>query len=438
LQKAELMIGKLQDRQPVQELATNPLLLTLLCLIFGEGSGFPSNRSELYKEGLDVLLKKWDGKRNIERDQVYKKLSLKRKEDLLSQLAFDTFDRGEYFFKKSTAERYIADYIQNIPGASDDDLQLDSEAVLKSIMAQHGLLVERACGIFSFSHLTFHEYFAAKRIVDSSIDQGVQAFQKLAGHADDKRWKEVFFLVLGMLPDASSCVLTIKQEIDQILADDPKMQEYLVWLDEKVRSSYEAIPMEDYLFYLNLDLDFEYTFNHDFLLDILGSDHYSVNLCKSLDQILYDSLSVSLFKCSEISLSLPPSLDQAIKKSQELGNNFGLVNALKTLLQQLPEKSIFYKWAKQNITDWRQQFRSAMVQYRNVGYDWQFTKSQKESLGKYYQANKLLQELLAVENEFYITLLTRQYVTDTFCRPIATTTNIVQTMICRTNRSVWK
>jgi predicted NACHT family NTPase len=62
LQKAELMIGKLQDRRPVQELATNPLLLTLLCLIFGDGSDFPSNRSELYKEGLDVLLKKWDGR----------------------------------------------------------------------------------------------------------------------------------------------------------------------------------------------------------------------------------------------------------------------------------------------------------------------------------------------------------------------------------------
>jgi hypothetical protein len=40
-----------------------------------------------------VLLKKWDAKRNIERDQVYKKLSLKRKEDLLSQLAFATFER---------------------------------------------------------------------------------------------------------------------------------------------------------------------------------------------------------------------------------------------------------------------------------------------------------------------------------------------------------
>jgi predicted NACHT family NTPase len=391
LQKAGLMISKLQDRQPVQELATNPLLLTLLCLIFGEGSGFPSNRSELYKEGLDVLLKKWDGKRNIERDQVYKKLSLKRKEDLLSRLAFDTFDRGEYFFKKSTAESYIADYIQNIPGASDDDLQLDSEAVLKSIMAQHGLLVERASGIFSFSHLTFHEYFAAKRIVDSSIAQGSGAFQKLAGHADDKRWKEVFFLVLGMLPDASSCVLTIKQEIDGVLADDPKMQEYLVWLNEKNKSINAPPTTTTYLGYLDLSL----------------SLYHSLYLSDSL------SLDLSLYH----SLHLGDDLSKAIDRSKKLGCNIDFIAILQNLQQQLLEKAVFCAYKEQHPVDWRQQLHTAMIRYRNIGYDWQFTKPQRDNLKKYCLANKLLQEFLQAEDECYLTLNTRQYITDTFCRP---------------------
>ncbi|NEP17902.1 MAG: NACHT domain-containing NTPase, partial [Leptolyngbya sp. SIO4C1] len=151
--KGQYFIKRLKDNKPIQELATNPLLLTLLCLVFGEAADFPANRSELYKEGLDVLLKKWDAKRNIERDQVYKKLSLKRKEDLLSQLAFKTFERGDYFFKQAVVEQQIIDYIRNLPGANEDEeaLQLDSEAVLKSIEAQHGLLVERARGIYSFS-----------------------------------------------------------------------------------------------------------------------------------------------------------------------------------------------------------------------------------------------------------------------------------------------
>ena len=135
LAEAERFMHKLEKDKPIQKLAASPLLLTLLCLMFGESGKFSQNRSELYKEGLDVLLKKWDAKRKIERDQVYEKLSLKRKEDLLSQVALDTFKQANYFFKQKEIERYITEYIQNLPEASTDPqaLQLDSEAVLKSI-----------------------------------------------------------------------------------------------------------------------------------------------------------------------------------------------------------------------------------------------------------------------------------------------------------------
>jgi predicted NACHT family NTPase len=105
--KAERFMHKLKDNEPIKELASSPLLLTLLCLVFGESADFPANRSELYEEGLDILLKKWDAKRNIERDQVYKHLSLQRKEDLLSQIALTTFEQKDYFFKQKTVEIYI-------------------------------------------------------------------------------------------------------------------------------------------------------------------------------------------------------------------------------------------------------------------------------------------------------------------------------------------
>jgi predicted NACHT family NTPase/DNA-binding Xre family transcriptional regulator len=80
--------GELKQREPVKELAANPLLLTLLCLEFDNSSAFPQSRSELYDRALDVLLAKWDGQRRILRgEEVYKGLSLKRKKTLLGQLA---------------------------------------------------------------------------------------------------------------------------------------------------------------------------------------------------------------------------------------------------------------------------------------------------------------------------------------------------------------
>ena len=168
--KAKRFLEKLKENPPIRELASSPLLLTLLCLVFEDSGDFPANRAELYKDGVDVLLKKWDGKRNIERDQVYKKLSLKRKEDMLSQIAYCTFATGNYFFKQKEVEQQIREFIENLPGASSDEetLNLDSEAVPKSIEAQHGLFVERARSIYSFSHLTFHEYFAAREVKEKS------------------------------------------------------------------------------------------------------------------------------------------------------------------------------------------------------------------------------------------------------------------------------
>ena len=51
---------------------------------------------------------------------------------------------------------------------------MDSEVVLKALEAQHGLLVERARGIYSFSHLTFQEYFTAREVVNNSAAQALE------------------------------------------------------------------------------------------------------------------------------------------------------------------------------------------------------------------------------------------------------------------------
>lgn len=70
---------ELEENESIKELATNPLLLTLLCLEFEDSGDFPNDRAELYKRATHTLLRKWDTKRGIKRDQVYKNLSSNRK-----------------------------------------------------------------------------------------------------------------------------------------------------------------------------------------------------------------------------------------------------------------------------------------------------------------------------------------------------------------------
>ncbi|WP_228059075.1 NACHT domain-containing protein [Nostoc sp. LEGE 06077] len=236
-------IQKLDNQRSVKELAINPLLLTLFCLVFETSSDFPTNRSELYEEGVSVLLKKWDAERSIERDIVYRRLSTARKEDLLSHIAWITFNKKDYFFKQKQAELYIAEYIQNLPGARTNSqaLHFDSEVVLKSIEAQHGLLVERAKGIYSFSHLTFHEYFTARRTVTISDPKALEDFLGyLVEHMTEKRWREVILLAVGMLPSADRLFQLMKQRTDEKIKNHKNSDKLCAFLTQIKQKSLPA------------------------------------------------------------------------------------------------------------------------------------------------------------------------------------------------------
>jgi hypothetical protein len=80
----------------------------------------------------------------------------------------------------------------------------DGDVVLQAIEAQHGLLIERAQSIYSFSHLTFQEFFAARHIV--SNPHNLQ-FEALASHAHDERWRELLLLTASMLTTESAMFL---------------------------------------------------------------------------------------------------------------------------------------------------------------------------------------------------------------------------------------
>lgn len=430
--KSETFIQRLKNNKPIKELATNPLLLTLLCLAFGEAADFPANRAELYKEVLDVLLKKWDVRRNIERDQVYKKLSLKRKEDLFGQLAFYSFDRGDYFFKQSVVERQIVDYIRNLSGAKDDEegLQLDGADVLASIEAQHGLLVERAKGIYSFSHLTFQEYFTAKQITRST-GQLCRELEKLSEHITEKRYREIFLLAVGMLSEADDLLRLMKQKTDQCLVDDSKLQKFLHWLNQKSKSvnvSYKDVTVRAFYLALSLDrsldlarsLDRSLDSSLDRSLDLafdFDLDH-NLTLALALEHSLDCSLTLDYDRDRDLALALALAL--ALDLALVLANNFELKLKLEVLKTQLPSNDNVDTWKQWWIEQgkcWMSNMRSVMIEHRNIGYDWQFTDEQKEKLQQYFNVNQLLVNCL--NSDCYVTKATRQEIENTLLLPMS-------------------
>ncbi|MEM9274404.1 MAG: NACHT domain-containing NTPase [Cyanobacteria bacterium P01_F01_bin.143] len=431
--KAETFIEDLEKDKPIEELAKNPLLLTLLCLAYQELGYFPPNRAGLYKEGLDALLTKWDSKRGIRRDQVYKKLWLERKKDLLSKIAWDTFSPGEYFFKQEKVEKYICQYIRNLPGANTDEeaLRLDSDVVLRSIESQHGLLVARAKKIYSFSHLTFQEYFTAREIIQVRQSQDL-ALQELVQHIFDSRWREVFFLAVGMSPNGNKLVLLMKETIDNSLAKDEKIQRFLQWLNEKTIAVDITFNSQDITriqntssFFLNLNLSISRAlylslglglyFSYYLYPDLELYLNFEFYLHRIIDISCAFSLDFNSYCAVERHLKL--SLEQAQKNAPEL---YQQLQKLKGKLSNWEEKEIFNKtfnkWWQSNGKTWEEDLRKIMIEHRNIGHDWQFDQRQKELLEQYYRANQLLTQCL--QRECYVSVEVRQYIEETILLPI--------------------
>ena len=413
--KAETFIKRLEDNDRIKQLAASPLLLTLLCLAFEESGDFPANRSELYKEGLDALLKKWDAKRGIYRDQVYKKLSVQRKEDLLSKIALTTFERSDYFFKQKAAEQYITDYIRNLPAANTDEeaLQLDSEEVLRAIEHHHGLMVERAKGIYSFSHLTFHEYFTAREIVFRTQPLE-EALQSLVRHITERRWREVFLLAVGMLQPSADCLLQLmKQQVDVLVSGDKKLQKFLIWLNQKsgsLKVPYKPTVVRNLYLFLAFVFALDSKLVH-VLINTSNSVHDYV-LDRLLVQTLIPALNLELdltfvFALSNIdyALDIDPKLKQALQQ---------LKNQLPTPYEDIKG---FQQWWIANGQAWSAKLRMLMINYRNIGQDWQFSTKQKELLQQYYDGNKFLVECL--NSDCYVSREVRQEIEDTLLLPIA-------------------
>jgi predicted NACHT family NTPase len=317
---------------------------------------------------------------------------------LLSQLAAITFEQGDYFFEESRLQQLITDYLRTSPNAQTDSVALeqDSLAVVKSIEIQHGLLVERARRIYSFSHLTFQEYFTARAIVTGTH----LSLPQLAEHVTEKRWREVFLLTAQMLPNADELLQLMKQQVDALVSADETLQPFLSWVSEKsleVKTPYKPAAIR--AFYLALALPPNHRLASDQTLALAIDRNLAGNLGGdlALDLALVHALGVALALTPELAYNRMSALRLALDLNHLTGVEV-INDSLKQLKNQLPNpdanQETIKQWWQGNGQDWASQLRTVMIDHRNIGHKWHLSEASQHLVEQYANASQLLVECL--------------------------------------------
>ena len=287
---------------------------------------------------------------------------------MLARIAAETFEKNDYFISQAELETLITQYVKNVPPHDISEVA-DGEAILKAIEAQHGIFVERAHGIYSFSHLTFQEYFTAKYIVDNAAQGTLKRLVR--EHCGESRWREVFLLTTSLLPDASDLLTTFRQRLDHLHKDDEKLQEWLTWAEQKSADHSDA----------HSEFNQVYQSRARALAEALDRSRDRI-LAKALDQALRDTRSVNARAYLD-----PRSLNLAEDQARELG--------IKEVAEELATLAVILE--KTTDSDW-QEFTNRLVtliaKHKEIEQKWQLTAIQERQIVEFMRRARLLTDCL--------------------------------------------
>ena len=239
------------SQQPaLKELIMTPMLLSLMCLVFQAGGALTSDKTWLYRKGVKLLLGQWNDEKQTDGwvmgAATYRKLAVRDKEALMLEIVAQKLENPKNFgiFEKArlvdqiTRQLHLTDWREAVE-------------VLKTIEAQHGLLIEQADGEWSFSDLSFQEHLTVQWLTQLSAEQ-------LAKKIINQPWQEVVKQLVKSQQPADRLVRLIKQAIEQSIAREPAVQIFLNWLFQKckpIQANYQPAAIRAFYYGLNLNLD---------------------------------------------------------------------------------------------------------------------------------------------------------------------------------------
>jgi formylglycine-generating enzyme required for sulfatase activity len=178
------LAGKIAGNPRLHELAQNPFLLSIICLIYEEKRSLPKRRLELYRKCAETLLTLYD-KRMISKVNGFTQLL---KERVLEDAAYYFFGQGADEFPYGPLAEQVTQTLAKMKR------QDNEEAVLREICENSGLL-QKSDDKYLFVHRSFYEYYVACKMRKDYIDEvdinkKAGIVEAILSRASESRWEE--------------------------------------------------------------------------------------------------------------------------------------------------------------------------------------------------------------------------------------------------------
>ena len=210
-------------------------------------------------------------------------------------------------------------------------------------------------------------------------------------------------IVVEGLDSADDFLQLMRPRIDEIIVGDLKIQHFLEWLElksESVETKKSITSVRAFYFALTAC-----TITLEYNADFANAFGQSLSLALAprpsnfeLDRDIDLSLSYDFMRSCDVTLDFEVDLSLALNLSRKKLPM--LHSQLQRLQDQMPDfedSERFTQWLEEHLNQWTEDLRQIMIEYRNIGHDWQFTDDQKKKLQQYYNANLLLAECLNSE-----------------------------------------
>jgi hypothetical protein len=183
----------LAESESVPDLRSNPLLLSLMCILYrGEGS-LPRDRAGVYDKCADLLFRKWDARRRIHQDLRAGHLL----EPALRHLAWWLFTRDDA--QSAVTERELVArttvFLHGLGFEFEDDAREAACEFVDFCRGRTWVFSDAGTtasgeNLYAFTHRTFLEYFAAAQLAYDS-DTPERLALALAPHVALNEWRVV-------------------------------------------------------------------------------------------------------------------------------------------------------------------------------------------------------------------------------------------------------